>query len=47
MLHCLIPKRARPPLVTLAVQVDFGWRLEFEVLDTKIEEMSYRAMMCA
>ncbi len=36
MLHCLIPKRARAPLVTLAVQVDFGRQLEFEVLDTKI-----------
>lgn len=36
MLHCLLPKRARAPLVTLAVQVDFGPRLEFEVLDTKI-----------
>src|SRR5262252_4241234 len=36
MLHRLIPKRASAPLVALAVQVDFGRRLEVEMFDTKI-----------
>src|SRR5215470_11240493 len=36
VLHRLIPERACAPLVTLAVQMDFGRRLELQMLDTKI-----------
>src|SRR5437764_13138372 len=36
MLHRLIPEWTHTPLVALAVQMDFRWRLEVEMLDAKI-----------